>query len=117
MSAVLGYVVRQSGYRVAEFFRHWYIASAKRYFNFALDRLARADRVLAWRITARHLFKPLYGDYSVIGYVFGFVFRVLRLLAASVFYVAFFVVLTAGYVAWFLVPLMLLLLVLAPLFS
>lgn len=116
MSAVLLYVVRQAAYRLAEFFRHWYVKSARIYFNFVLDRFERLDYFFAWRITARHIFDPLYRDYSLVGYVLGFFFRTFRLLVASVVYVLVAAFALACYVVWLLLPPLLLLLAFAPSF-
>lgn len=114
MGAALTYVARRAVYRIAEFFRHWYVKSAKIYFNFVLERLERLDYFFAWRITARHLFQPLYRDYSVVGYILGFLFRSARLLAASAVYAALFALALGGYVAWLMFPPLLLILAFAP---
>lgn len=116
MGAALLYAARRAAYRIAEFFRHWYVKSAKIYFNFVLERLERLDYFFAWRITARHLFHPLYRDYSLVGYVLGFVFRSVRLAAASAVYVLLFGFALGCYVAWLLLPPLLLILAFAPSF-
>lgn len=115
MSAALRYVGSRAGYRIAEFFRHWYIKSAKIYFNFVLDRLARLDYFFAWHITARNLFQPLYRDYSIVGYALGFIFRVMRLGVASAIYLALFTVALGGYGVWLIFPPLLLVLAFIPL--
>ncbi|MFH0806613.1 MAG: hypothetical protein V1885_02735 [Candidatus Brennerbacteria bacterium] len=114
MSAALIYVFRRAVYRIAEFLRHWYVKSAKIYFNFVLNRLERLDYFFAWRITARHLFHPLYGDYSIVGYVLGFMFRSLRFLVASAIYAVFLVVALGAYIVWLLIPPLLLVLAFVP---
>ncbi|MBI2278797.1 MAG: hypothetical protein HYU81_01900 [Candidatus Brennerbacteria bacterium] len=114
MTAVFVYIIRRLRYRIAEFFRHWYVKSVRMYFNFILDCLARLDYVLAWRITARHLFEPLYKDYSFVGYVLGFVFRSVRLLVAGMVYAALFGVALGSYFVWLLIPPLLLILAFAP---
>lgn len=116
MGAALLYVARRAAYRLAEFFRHWYVKSARIYFNFVLDRLERLDYFFAWRITARHLFDPLYRDYSLVGYVLGFFFRSFRLLVASAVYVLGAAFAFACYVVWLLLPPLLLLLAFSPSF-
>lgn len=114
MGAALRYAGRKGAYRIAEFFRHWYVKSAKIYSNFVLNRLERLDYVLAWRITARHLFEPLYRDYSVVGYALGFLFRLFRLGFASILYAAIFAAALAGYVVWMFIPPLLLVIAVAP---
>ncbi|MGC9602990.1 MAG: hypothetical protein ABSF47_00780 [Minisyncoccia bacterium] len=104
----LAYLVRRFFYRIIDFLRHWYIRSAKMYSNFVLDRLARIDRVLAWRVNLKYLFQPLYRDYSVIGYVMGFLLRSLRLAGISVIYLFIFAIAIFVYVVWLLAPIFIL---------
>ncbi len=91
-------------YRIIEFVRHWYVKSGKLYSNFVLDKLSKIDEALAWKITLRHLFEPLYKDYSLIGYFFGFLFRSIRLLVASAIYLVIFAIAITAYVVWLLIP-------------
>ncbi len=91
-------------YRIMEFLRHWYVKSGRVYSNFILNKLTQIDEVLAWRITLNHLFEPLYKDYSIIGYVLGFLFRLLRLCVASIVYLVVFAIALSGYVLWLLIP-------------
>lgn len=114
MVVALGYVIRRAAYRGAEFLRHWYVKSAKMYFNFVLDRLQRLDYFFAWKITARHLFQPLYRDYSLIGYVLGFLFRSARLALASGVYLVLFALALGCYLVWLMIPPLLLILAFAP---
>ena len=86
------------------------------YFNFVLDQLQRLDYFFAWKITARHLFQPLYRDYSVVGYVLGFFFRSARLALASGVYGVLFALALGCYVVWLIIPPLLLILVFTPFF-
>ncbi|MEK7512978.1 MAG: hypothetical protein AAB601_02150 [Patescibacteria group bacterium] len=104
MHFALGYLAGRLFYRVVDFMRHWYVKSAKIYWNSVINQLAEIDYTLAWRVTLRHLFLPLYGDYSTIGYVLGFLFRVGRLTLSSVLYLALFALAAALYVGWLLAP-------------
>ncbi len=74
------------------------------YSDFIVSRFESMDRVFAWKITAKNIFKPLYGDYSVTGYVFGFLFRVVRLLTTTILYTCIFVIALLLYIIWFLIP-------------
>jgi len=69
------------------FFRNWYIGGSRRYSHAALNFFELLDRGFALRITIRHLFKPMYGDYSAVGYGLGFIFRFIRLLIGLVVYI------------------------------
>lgn len=104
MESTVPYLLGRALYRAKEFLRHWYVKSARIYSNFVLERFERMDHVLAWKITAKHLFQPLYKDYSVAGYVLGFLFRFVRLLAASAVYAVAFVLAVALYLAWLALP-------------
>lgn len=101
---VLVYLIRRFFYRIFDFLRHWYVKSAKIYSNFVLDQLQKIDRVLAWQVNLRYLFQPLYKDYSIIGYILGFILRSLRLIATSIIYAFIFAVAVALYVIWLLIP-------------
>lgn len=101
---VFAYVTQKFLWRIVDFLRHWYVRSAKLYSSYILDRLHDFDKVLAWKITLRNLFTPLYKDYTLVGYVLGFFLRAARLVVASVFYVAVFCVAVALYIIWLLTP-------------
>lgn len=100
----LVYVVERFFYRLIEFLRHWYVKSGRLYSNFVLNQLERLDYYLAWKITAQHLFKPLYKDYSVIGYTMGIFLRLVRLAVASAVYAVVFCFALAVYLLWLLIP-------------
>lgn len=100
----LAYLIKRFFFRVVEFLRHWYVKSFKTYSNFVFDQLQKMDRTLAWRVNVRYLFQPLYKDYSIIGYVLGFILRIVRLLGISVVYLAVFLFAVAIYVVWLIIP-------------
>ncbi len=104
MESASAYLFRRFFYRIIEFLRHWYVESVRIYFNFVLNQLQAIDYSFAWKITLKNLFKPLYKDYSVIGYVLGFIFRVLRLFVSTIIYGFIFVFAAAVYVAWLALP-------------
>lgn len=68
-----------------------------------LDILSDIDRKLAWKVTLRHFFEPLYQDYSLIGRMLGFVFRSLRLAGGLFIYAIVFSVAIGLYVVWVLI--------------
>jgi hypothetical protein len=98
------YLAERFLYRIKTFLEHWYIVSFKKYSDFVLNFLSRIDYYLAWKITLKYLFQPLYKDYSVLGYILGFTFRSLRLVGASVIYVILFFLIAGLYFFWLLVP-------------
>lgn len=62
------------------------------------------DRRLALRVTLRYFLKPLYQDYSVLGYIFGFIFRSGRVIVVSLVYAAIVFSFAAAYLIWIAVP-------------
>lgn len=104
MISAFTYLAYRFIYRIGEFLRHWYIKSMKIYASFVIDKLGDLDYYFAWKITLKNLFQPLYKDYSVIGYVLGFIFRVLRFLTASFVYIIVFVTALLIYIIWLLIP-------------
>ncbi|MEK7506340.1 MAG: hypothetical protein AAB572_01930 [Patescibacteria group bacterium] len=100
----LVYLIRRFFFRVVEFLRHWYVKSFRIYSNFVLDELQKMDRTLAWRVNVRYLFQPLYKDYSIIGYVLGFILRIGRLLGISIIYLVVFLFVIVAYVIWLMIP-------------
>jgi hypothetical protein len=104
MDNALVYVIERFFYRIRTFIEHWYVTSFRKYSDFVLNFLSRVDYYLAWKITLRHLFQPLYRDYTFLGYVLGFIFRSVRLLTAGIIYVFLFAVIAGLYIFWLSVP-------------
>ncbi len=74
------------------------------YWHFIFNKLERLDYSLAWKITLKNLFRPLYKDYTILGYVLGFFFRLGRLILGTVIYVVLFAIAAAAYLFWLLFP-------------
>lgn len=104
------YVLHRFIFRVVDFFHHWYIDGSRFALRGFLDLISNFDRSLAFRVTAKHFMEPLYGDYSVVGRVLGFVFRFFRLAMGGILYVFLAVVFVIIYAAWLLIPLLIILL-------
>ncbi|MDP1719151.1 MAG: hypothetical protein Q8L24_01860 [bacterium] len=100
MSFSLVYLVNQFFYRIYEFLRHWYVGGFFAIARRAIGLLEVLDRTLAVKVTARYFLKPLYQDYSIIGYVLGFIFRSLRLFAGGLVYLVIIAVAVAVYIFW-----------------
>jgi len=100
----LVYLINRLFFRVGEFLRHWYVKSFHIYTNAFLGWLQQIDYTLAWRITLRNFFQPLYKDYSAVGYIFGFMFRCARLLIGGLVYVVIFPIALGLYIIWLLIP-------------
>lgn len=101
---VVVYLFNRFFYRIKEFFRHWYVKSFFIYTNFVVSFLERVDRVFAFKITLRFIFHPLYGDYSALGYILGFIFRIGRLAVGGLIHLAAIAIAIILYLIWLLAP-------------
>ncbi|MBI5732681.1 hypothetical protein HY967_01840 [Candidatus Jorgensenbacteria bacterium] len=101
----IGYIIYHFFYHIIEFLRHWYVKSMRMYWHFVISQLEQFDYYLAWRITLKHLFQPLYKDYSVLGHILGFIFRSLRLMIGTLIYFNIFMLAIGIYLIWVLFPL------------
>lgn len=101
----LVYLLTHLGRRVLDFFRHWYWHGFLRAIHWSYNFLERLDRIFALRITIKNWFQPLYQDYSVIGYLWGFVFRTVRILAALLVYGVFLAASLGLFLLWAAIPL------------
>lgn len=98
------YLFNRFLYRLKEFFRHWYIKSFFIYSHFIVSLLEKIDRVFAFKITLRYLFRPLYGDYSVLGYILGFIFRSGRLVLGGLVHLLIIIMAAILYFIWLATP-------------
>jgi hypothetical protein len=100
----LSYLVQLAIARTLGFFRHWYVDGSRA----LLRRYRAASRALESSVASRAmlqlLFRPLYGDYSVVGRIIGPIFRLGRLLMGGVLHVLLAAAFAAAFVAWALLP-------------
>jgi len=104
---LIAYLINRFIFRIKDFFRHWYIKSFFIYIHFIISQLEKMDRFLAFKITLRHLFQPLYQDRSIIGYILGFIFRISRLFISAIIYFVIFAVAVMTYIIWIAIPIFL----------
>ncbi len=104
--AALPYLANQCYSRATGFFRHWYADGLRSIGREAVNLLESLDRMFAWRITAANLFQPLYQDHTAVGHLFGFVFRLFRLLAGSAVYLAVIAAAAGAALAWASIPIL-----------
>lgn len=100
----LVYLLRYASYRILEFFRHWYVNGFLRAGDWTVGVLERLDRFFAVRINLKNIFKPLYQDYSFIGYIWGFLFRSARVLVGGFIYGLIIFIAISFYAAWAAFP-------------
>lgn len=98
------YLLNRLFFRISDFFHHWYLDGSHAILNGFTSTFENMDRTFALRVTLRYFWKPLYGDYSIVGRIFGFFFRSARILLAAAFYLVFAAVMLAAYLVWLALP-------------
>ena len=90
--------------RFLAFLNHWYRGGTRFFWTRTTDVLIGLDGTFAVFLTVRHLFEPLYQDNTFIGYILGFIFRVLRTALGLLTYLVVIIVAFTLYVSWILLP-------------
>ena len=106
MNFAPNYLVGRLIYRFIDFFHHWYIDGSRNFFHWLTNYLEQLDRSLAFRVTLKHFFQPLYGDYTIVGRILGIIFRILRLAIGLVVYVFILFFSLSSYLIWLLIPIL-----------
>lgn len=105
MGNLLIFLINRLIFRISNFLRHWYVSSFKIYSNFVISIFEKLDRFFAFKITYKNLFVPLYGDRSIFGYFFGFIFRTIRLFSGGIVYIFSGIAAIIIFLAWAGIPL------------
>ena len=108
MSPALAYVSTRAFMLFVGFLRHWYVDGFIYVVHQGLSILEQLDQTLALKITLRHMFEPLYQDYSIVGRVLGIIFRTFRVIIGGAIYAVISTITIAIYLIWALIPLFLL---------
>ncbi len=98
------YLVQRFFYRLTDFFHHWYVDGSRRIGHRFITTLEGADRSFAVKVTLRYFFRPLYGDYTIIGRILGIIFRTCRILIGGVVYAVIALLFLLFYVIWLATP-------------
>ncbi|MDP3901475.1 MAG: hypothetical protein Q8Q37_00655 [bacterium] len=101
----LVYLINRFFYRLIGFLRHWYVGGFFVVGHRALVILQFLDKQLALKVTFRHWFKPLYQDYTILGYILGLFFRTSRIIIATGLYLIIIVAAAVVYIIWAAAPL------------
>ena len=70
----------------------------------ARDRISWYERLLGWRLTAKSLFMPLYGDYTRSGRLVGIIIRLFLLSVKSFAFVLLVALVAAVFIVYGLAP-------------
>jgi|SRR3989338_1170616 len=104
MNSAPVYLISHFFFHIFEFLRHWYLNSFIVIGRWLMNNLEWLDRMLALRVTLRHFFEPLYGDYTIVGRLLGFIFRTIRITLALCMYPVLIAAAIAAYLIWIIIP-------------
>ena len=110
------YVIQRFFVRIFDFFFHWYVEGVGAIWSRFKKTFFDMDQTIALRITLRHLFEPLYKDYSPVGRIIGPIFRVGRILFGVAFYAVLFAFFFVIMAAWVAVPIFVMVNIIHPIF-
>jgi len=91
-----------------DFLDFWFYHSPQRMIRSFFDQIYIWDKNLKVRANLRNINKPLYGDYSVIGYFIAFPYRVLRIFFGFFIYFFIFIFYLIFLLVWISLPIFLL---------
>lgn len=101
------YLIQGLAMNLLVFIKRWYLDSWYRIFGAGRYLVRRLERSLAIRIHIRFFFVPLYQERNIYGYVLGFLFRSLKIVGGGALYVCIGALVLLVYVAWALLPFLL----------
>lgn len=100
----LSYLVQLALARIAGFFLHWYVGGTHAFRARYRSLSKTLEDAVASRAMLHLLFRPLYGDYSVVGRIIGPVFRLGRLTLGGIAHLVLWLAFLILWVAWVLLP-------------
>jgi len=86
------------------FFKHWYIDASKTWLKTAMTLFSELEQALALVVTLKHLFEPLYQDYTLMGQAIGPFFRMGRVILTLGIYIILAAIFLASYIVWIFLP-------------
>lgn len=91
-----------------EFVDFWFLHFPRNLIRNYFDQIYSFDVVLKLRANLRNITKPLYGDYSLVGYCIAFPYRVFRIIFALIFYFFIGIFYCIFLIFWLILPIFLL---------
>ncbi|MDP1629748.1 MAG: hypothetical protein Q8L57_03960 [bacterium] len=101
---ILPYLISRLFLGVYQFFYDWYVGGFYAFWRRVYIIFKSWDREIAFRPTLRHWFQPLFQDYTVLGYILGFLFRTGRIIVGGAGALVIFGVSVIIYFIWVLIP-------------
>jgi hypothetical protein len=93
---------------IIDFLDFWFHHFPQGVIRSFFDQIYHWDKTLKFKAHLRNLTKPLYGDYTLIGYLIAFPYRVLRIFFALLIYFFIFIFYLFFLLAWLFLPIFLL---------
>jgi len=91
-----------------DFLDFWFHHFPQRIIRNFFDQIYLWDKNLKVKAHLRNLTKPLYGDYTIVGYLIAFPYRVLRIFFGFLIYFFIFVFYLIFLLGWLILPIFLL---------
>jgi hypothetical protein len=93
---------------IIDFLDFWFHHFPQRVIRNFFDQIYLWDKNLKVKANLRNLTKPLYGDYTIVGYLIAFPYRVLRIFFGLLIYFFIFIFYLFFLLAWLFLPIFLL---------
>jgi hypothetical protein len=93
---------------IIDFLDFWFHHFPQRVIRNFFDQIYLWDKNLKVKANLRNLTKPLYGDYTIVGYLIAFPYRVLRIFLGLLIYFFIFIFYLFFLLAWLFLPIFLL---------
>jgi len=104
MLEIFPYLIYRFFTAVYQFFYDWYVGGFYAFWRRIYVIFKSWDRFIAFRPTLRHWFQPLYQDYTVLGYILGFIFRTGRIIVGGSGTLVIFGASAVVYFIWAAIP-------------
>ena len=82
----------------------WYTRGVLRMGKFCLNALLYIERLFGLTIKLKNIYRPMFQDYTFMGFVLGIVIRIVVLLFTGSLFVISLVVMTASFIAYLILP-------------
>lgn len=101
------YLAKTFAFRISMFFKHWYYDAFFAVYGVWLRFIRAGERRFAIRVNLHFLFRPLYQEYNIVGYILGFIYRFFKTLLGALVYAGIAVLAVGCYVLWAMLPVVL----------
>ncbi len=101
------YILKRGLFRIKEFLHHYYIDGTRFLFYKFTNFLENIDQSVAFKITWKNFFVPLYRDYTIVGRIMGIIFRSIRIVVGAAVYLFLGTIFLLVVLIWLLIPIIL----------